>query len=173
MVELNGLIAEQLAALMAGIFLVLLILIIVVIVQGAKLKGMRRRYQQMMAGSGVDNLESLLIDLKVQMDGIEDEQEKNRALMHTIQGRMKGLKGNIGVKRYNALGEHGGDLSFSLAILDEHRDGMVLTGIYNRDGSYVYAKAVKGGSSSHMLSPEENEAIALAQSTVRSDSSTP
>ena len=55
----------------------------------------------------------------------------------------------MGVKRYNAYGERGSDLSFSMAMINDNKDGMILTGIYNRDGSYVYAKPLKG--ESHLI----------------------
>ncbi|QYK70217.1 DUF4446 family protein [Paenibacillus sp. S02] len=173
MAELNGLIMEQLAGIVAGIVLILLILLIVIIVQGAKLKKMRRKYETMMAGSGVENLETLLIDLKVQMDTIEDEQETHRASMKSLRSKMTGLKGHIGIKRYNAFGERGSDLSFSLAIVDDNQDGMVLTGIYNRDGSYVYAKPLEAGQSTYSLSPEEKEAVTLAQQAGQNGNATP
>ncbi|MDP4096454.1 DUF4446 family protein [Paenibacillus sp. P96] len=172
MAELNGLIMEQISLFIAGITFIILMLLIIVMVQGAKLRKIHRKYEVMMSGSGVDDLETLLIDLKVQMDSIEDEQQKNRSMMDAIRNRMNGMKANIGMSRYNAFGERGGELSFSLALLDQESNGMVLTGIYNRDGSYVYAKPVAKGTSSYMLSDEEKEAITLAQQEAQNGSST-
>jgi hypothetical protein len=68
----------------------------------------------------------------------------------------------FGVVRYNAFEEMGGNLSFSLAILDDHGDGLVLTSINGRADSRTYAKPIKGLTSSHTLSDEEREAIASA-----------
>jgi hypothetical protein len=68
----------------------------------------------------------------------------------------------FGIVRYNAFEEMGGNLSFSLAILDDHGDGLVLTSINGRADSRSYAKPVKGLSSTHTLSDEEREAIASA-----------
>lgn len=172
MAELNRLMMEQLAGIIAGVVLILFILLIVIIIQGAKLKNIRRKYDAMMSGSGVENLESLLIDLKVQMDTIEDEHQIHRADMETLHNRLNGIKGHIGIKRYNAFGERGSDLSFSLAIVDNQQNGLVLTGIYNRDCSYVYAKPLTEGDSSYPLSPEEKEAVSLAQQAGQNGSST-
>ncbi|MFB5762656.1 DUF4446 family protein [Paenibacillus medicaginis] len=173
MAELNGLIMEQLSLFITGIAFFIFILLIIVMVQGAKLRKMRRKYEVMMSGSGVDDLETLLIDLKMQMDSIEDEQQKSRSVMEAIRHQMNGMKANIGLTRYNAFNERGGELSFSLALLDQASDGMVLTGIYNRDGSYVYAKPVQSGTSSYMLSDEEKEAISLAQQAAQNGNATP
>jgi hypothetical protein len=68
----------------------------------------------------------------------------------------------FGVVRYNAFEEMGGNLSFSLAVLDDHGDGIVMTSINGRADSRTYAKPIKGLSSSHTLSDEEREAVAAA-----------
>lgn len=68
----------------------------------------------------------------------------------------------VGYYRYNAFPDTGGELSFSLVLLDGRQDGFVLTSLYGRQEARVYAKQVKAGSSSARLSPEEQEAIRLA-----------
>ena len=68
----------------------------------------------------------------------------------------------FGMVRYNAFEEMGGNLSFSLALLDDHGDGVVLTSISGRTEARIYAKPVKGLESSHNLSDEEREAISSA-----------
>lgn len=162
MQDINELINEQLGVIIGVLVLFILVLLIWNIVQGSKLKKMRRKYEVMMAGEGVEDLESLLIDLKMQMDGIEDEQDKQRKLINSVKEAFPRQKAKVGIKRYNAYAEHGSELSFSLAIISELQDGIVLTGIYNRDGSYVYAKPLQKGESPYSLSPEEKEAITLA-----------
>lgn len=68
----------------------------------------------------------------------------------------------VGYYRYNAFPDTGGELSFSLVLLDGRQDGFVLTSLYGRQEARVYAKQVKAGSSSARLSPEEQEAIRRA-----------
>lgn len=67
-----------------------------------------------------------------------------------------------GMVRYNAFRDTGSDLSFSLALLNEHNDGVVLNGIYARDMSNIYAKPIEGGKSKYALSDEEKQAIEIA-----------
>ncbi|RRJ62994.1 DUF4446 family protein [Paenibacillus oralis] len=158
----NDLILDQLF-LVVGIIIILFVWLFVWnLVQGGKLRKMRKKYDLMMQGTGVEDLESLLIDLKMQQGKIEDIQETQARQLGELQRLMPKQKAKIGIKRYNAFGERGNDLSFSIAFINEDQDGVVLTGIYNRDGSFVYAKSLSKGESSHALSPEEQEAIALA-----------
>ena len=56
----------------------------------------------------------------------------------------------------------GGRLSFSVALLDDSGDGLVLTSINGRSETRTYAKGVKATKSDHQLSPEESQAIAYA-----------
>ncbi|GAK41469.1 DUF4446 family protein [Paenibacillus urinalis] len=163
MTDMNELILEQLPLIVFGIVLVLIILLIMLIVQTAKVSKLRKNYNKFMSSTGVEDLESLLLNLKVQMDAIEDEQAVNKDMVATMNKKLDRIQGKMGIKRYNAYGDRGADLSFSIAMLNEREDGLVLTGLYNRDGSYVYAKPLQGGESTYTLSNEEKEAITLAR----------
>jgi hypothetical protein len=70
---------------------------------------------------------------------------------------------HLAVVRYDAFGDMGGHLSWSLALLDEAGDGVVLTSIHGRSDSRTYAKSVASWSCEQQLSPEEDEAIAHAR----------
>lgn len=162
MSELNEIISEQLSLFIMGFALVIILLAIILIVQGAKLRKMRRRYEAMMSGSGIEDLESLLINLKNQSDMLEEEQREHKQLIEAAQAKMRGMKSKVAMKRYNAFGERGNDLSFSLAILDDNHSGIVLTSLHNRENSYIYSKPIDKGESQYPLSPEEKEVIAQA-----------
>jgi hypothetical protein len=69
---------------------------------------------------------------------------------------------HVAVVRYDAFPDMGGRLSFSVALLDDAGDGLVLTSINGRSETRTYAKGVKGGGSEHQLSPEEEQAISFA-----------
>jgi hypothetical protein len=66
---------------------------------------------------------------------------------------------HLAVVRYDAYGEMSGRLSWSMALVDDIGDGVVLTSINSRNDARSYAKEVKGFASESKLSPEEAEAI--------------
>lgn len=68
----------------------------------------------------------------------------------------------VGVVRYNPFSDVGGDQSFSIALLDANNDGIVITGLYGREGNRVYAKPIKNSESEYPLSGEEKKAIKKA-----------
>lgn len=163
MTELNNLISEQLFVIVAVLTVLVLLLLILVLAQSIRLGRLRKRYERMMAGAGIEDLESLLLNLKTQTDSVEDEQEKQRRTMLMIEQRQRMAKNKVGIKRYNAFSDQGSDLSFSLALLDDLDNGIVISGLHNRESSYVYAKPLDQGVSKYALSPEEKEAIDLAR----------
>lgn len=71
---------------------------------------------------------------------------------------------HLAVVRYDAFGDVGGHLSWTLALLDEGGDGVVLSSINGRSEARTYAKSVSGWTSDQQLSAEEEEAIAHARS---------
>lgn len=162
MQDLNDLISDQLFGFIAALAVLVLWLLIWNFVQGAKLRKMRSKYEMMMKGTGVEDLESLLVNLKIQLDKVEDEHEQQQRQLQRLEAILPAQKAKIGIKRYNAYAEQGSDLSFSVAIINEAKDGIVITSLYSRDGSYVYAKPITQGGSTYSLSPEELEAIGQA-----------
>jgi hypothetical protein len=70
---------------------------------------------------------------------------------------------HLAVVRYDAFGDMGGHLSWSLALLDDDGNGVVLTSIHGRSDARTYAKNVAGWASEQQLSPEEEEAVAHAR----------
>ena len=69
----------------------------------------------------------------------------------------------IGLVRFNPFKELGGDHSFSMAILDSHDSGIIITSLHTRDRTRVYMKDIKKGKSSFELSSEEKKALVDAQ----------
>ena len=65
--------------------------------------------------------------------------------------------------RYDAFGDMGGRLSWSLALVDAGGDGIVLTSIHGRSDARTYAKSITGWQPDQPLSPEEDEAVQAAR----------
>jgi hypothetical protein len=78
------------------------------------------------------------------------------------EGLIEGAVRHIGLVRYDAFEDVGGRLSFSCALLDDHRTGVVVTSINGRQDTRVYAKPIAEGHSPYNLSVEEEEAIRQA-----------
>jgi hypothetical protein len=70
---------------------------------------------------------------------------------------------HLAVVRYDAFGDMGGHLSWSMALLDDGGNGVVLTSIHGRSEARTYAKNINAWSCDQALSPEEEEAVKLTK----------
>lgn len=80
------------------------------------------------------------------------------ALAHTVQG--------VGLVRFRAFQDTGGDQSFALALMDGEGNGVVLSALYGRGATRIYAKPVQGWLSPKALGEEEEQALAQAREIV-------
>jgi hypothetical protein len=123
------------------------------------LRKTKKTFRRLTNGNNQVNIEQLLIDIRDRYDAVKSEQEKQSTMLKAIQARLKTMKSKIGVHRYNAFAPDGSDLSFTIAMVDEEANGVLLTGIHSREQTYVYAKPVEKGQSAYHLSPEEKETL--------------
>jgi hypothetical protein len=65
--------------------------------------------------------------------------------------------------RFQALSDYGGDQSFALVLTSAQGDGVIISSVFAREGTRVYAKPLQGWTSSYSLSFEEEKAIKQAQ----------
>jgi hypothetical protein len=87
-----------------------------------------------------------------------------------LRGEVQALKVESGealrhlaVVRYDAFGDMGGRLSWSMALLDDGGNGVVLTSIHGRSEARTYAKNVAAWTCDQAMSPEEEEAVTLSK----------
>jgi len=82
--------------------------------------------------------------------------------LKNLKNEAKNSLNKVEIIRYNPFKDAGGDQSFSIAMLNDNKDGFVLTSLYGRDNNRIYAKPIKNGKTSYTLSEEEKEVIAKA-----------
>lgn len=150
-----------------GVALVVLLsvnlLVLAIAVAGlAKASRLARRQALMLRGVDGDSLEKLLLDYS--NDVVQTRERLQRALdtgdANTVS--LQRTPRRMGLVRYDAFSNVGGQQSFSLALLDDQSNGIVLSGLYSRQDVRVYAKPVEKGNSSFQLTPEEQRAVASA-----------
>ena len=92
--------------------------------------------------------------------------EDTRALRQEVaalQAEQAQALRHLAVIRYDAFPDTGGQLSWSMALLDDAGGGVVLSSIQGRNESRTYAKSVRDWTSEAQLSPEEQDAISQAR----------
>lgn len=145
------------------LFIISILSIILLVFNYLKLNRIKRDYSEFMKklGNGKDIEESL----KNYIERVQKVEDLNKEIIQYCERLDKTVDTciqKVGIVRYNAFKDVGSNLSFTLALLDNNNNGVVLNGIYSRDNSNIYAKPVKDGKSEYVLSEEEKEAIEKA-----------
>ena len=97
---------------------------------------------------------------------LDANDERTGRLRHDLDGLVEHLPRSIqavGLVRFQAFSDYGGDQSFALALADAQGDGAIISSVFAREGTRVYAKSLQGWTSTYSLSFEEEEAIKQAR----------
>ena len=127
-----------------------------------QLRRMRLLHERLWEGVDAPRLEEVVGRLEARLAEVAERLDSLDSSLRKLAESQKGCVQKVGMVRYNAFPDVGGELSFSLELLDGHDDGVVLSGLYGREGSRIYAKPIEGGASSINLSDEEREALRRA-----------
>lgn len=124
--------------------------------------------------SQIDILGEQLADLHQYVDQrcAATEQQASTTVAEAVKSVLPstdevGALRNVALVRYDAFSEMSGRLSFSVALLDNAGDGVVISALAGRTDTRVYAKGVSDGKGEHELSPEEQQAVSSAISDRR------
>jgi hypothetical protein len=140
-----------LAALVVSLALAVALIVVV-----GRTRGLERRLAAMTGDPRIlERLTTLEREVSALSGRLEHVEVKTDRLGEEAQRCLR----RVGIVRYDAFKELGGHLSFSLALLDGRRDGVVLSVLNDRNGARAYAKPVAGGRSTLTLSEEEQRAI--------------
>ena len=138
--------------------------LIIAIINSARTRNIIRKYKRIMRGMDNKNLKAILLNhietVESTIARIERMEKNHKDIVNNLESCIQ----NVCVKRYNPFKQMGGDLSFSAALLDKKGNGLVLTGLFTRHSSSIYAKPIKDKASDYPLSQEEVEAIEKAMS---------
>lgn len=145
-----------------GMLVLIIILMILIIVQMVKLNKLNKKYRKFMSGKNAKNLETDIMALFEDNKLIKVAVDKNRKDIHTLYKRFENAFQKIGLVKYDAFAQMGGQLSFSLALLDENNDGFILNSVHSADGCYSYTKEIKKGTCDVFLGDEEKKALDMA-----------
>lgn len=132
-------------------------------VTNVRLNRMIRHYRRLGRNVGGDKLELLLEEVLNRTDLATAEVAAVRQELGGLADAVESHLQKVGMVRYNAFEDTGGDQSFALALLDAHGNGAIFNGLYHRNDCKVYAKPVRDWKSSYSMSDEEIEAIRKAR----------
>ena len=140
--------------------------LILISINHFKLVRLSKKYKLLLKGLSEKNVEDLMISYSNEMYKIKNNIEGNiKSRLSYLEKLIPTCLRHFGLVSYNAFENVSNNMSFSVAALNDKNDGIILTGIYTRENSYVYSKEVIKGQSNKELSREEKDALNKALAT--------
>ena len=99
-----------------------------------------------------------------EVDAVNRELREKNAVMDAL---LQTALTRVGIVRFSAFKDMGSDLSYAVALLDAHNNGVVFSSIFAREDSRTYVKPIEDGHSSYTLTDEEKKAIHDAIASAR------
>lgn len=128
----------------------------------SKYNKLNKRLSKFTTGRDAANLEEVITKRFSEIRQIvKNEKQQNRDI-DLINDKFLTTFCKIGLVKYDAFKEMSGKLSFSLALLTENHDGIIITSMHSREGCFTYCKEVTNEESYYVLSEEERLALNVA-----------
>ena len=157
--NINLMLSENIAVIVALLLLLIIVQTIMLLRAEKRVKGLQGKYDFFTKGSENVDIGELLTETLSEVRSGRIEMEKLNSRCNGLRDQLKDCVQKVGVVRFNAFDDTGSDLSYSVALLDERKDGVVFSSIFGRDENRCYAKPIKEGKSDYQLSKEEIEAL--------------
>lgn len=149
---------EELTMLAAAFALVALWLLVLTVRQ----RKLNAFFRAIARGGSRPSLEQTVYELVEKVDSIEVRARELSARLQRVEGVSGRAVTGVGLVRYNPFPDTGGNFSWSLALLDESGDGVIVTALNGRHESRFYLKEIAGLRCELPLSDEEEEALRKA-----------
>ena len=120
-----------------------------------------------MTGKDGTSLEATLDWITKKIATTDETLDAHKEALEFLDRRVKRSVRGYSLVRYNSYESDGGDQSFASALLDEHRDGYILSVITNRNHVGVYAKRINRGTPESVLTEQETDALTIAQKSLK------
>jgi hypothetical protein len=135
------------------------ILAVGMILQAKKIRRYQSRWKELIDGTKGENLERLLYDHLRERMQLQTQIDTLAERASVLEDKASGSKRHLGLVKYDAFEDVGGNQSFALAIYDDRGDGALITSLIGRTDCRVYCKPLIAGKSERNLSQEEQRAI--------------
>ncbi|GMV89579.1 MAG: hypothetical protein AMXMBFR81_25100 [Chthonomonas sp.] len=157
---------EQLAPFTTHVLLgqsaIIVTLVVVLASMVGRIKRIEASRSTLLRGVTGENLEEIVdrhLREQVRLEGKVDQIDQRTSV---IEKKMARTKRHMGIVRYDAFTDVGGQQSFALALLDDNGEGAILNGVVGRSDVRIFCKPLQKGESDRTLSEEEQKALALA-----------
>ena len=152
----------DIAYILIGFAAAILLLLILVIVSMVRISKLNKRLARFMKGKDAQSLEKEIVGLYEDNKFLKNMVDNNKRDIRQLHKQLVKAFQKVGIVKYDAYQQMGGLLSFSLALLDEDNNGLIINSVHSTEGCYTYTKEIHRGECDIELSNEEKVALEQA-----------
>jgi hypothetical protein len=145
-----------------GLSVLSLILLLCLIAVSRRVSKLRRRYSTKLMDGSVGEIVDCLAQQTSAVTAIETRLDEIGAKQAEQADAIAGCVQKVGLVRFDAFDDIGGEQSFAIVLLDGSGSGMAISSLYGRHDSRLYAKGITNGEGERALSDEERAAMSKA-----------
>ncbi len=160
MESINDIVSQNLAVIVIALTVVAVVALLIAAVNASRVRVLNTRFAWVTGdgAGGPDTLDTLL-------KTVQSNQGDLSALRSTLEGVVEDGKAHfkrIGLVRYDAFEGIAGQQSYSLCLINENRNGVMLSSLVGHGFSRSYAVEIVNGEPSRKLGDEEARALTEA-----------
>ena len=121
------------------------------------------RVSRLLQGKDAKSLEDTFTYIIDEVKRLNDNQVITEKTLHNLNNRLRKSLTGFRTIRFNPFPEQGGNQSFAIALINEEGDGLVLSSLYSREKTSMFAKPIKKGIPEFELTEEEKTALKEAR----------
>ncbi len=119
----------------------------------------QHRLKKFWAGKKGHDLEEMLEQIIAYVERLDNRSDVMHSHITDIDARVKHAVMDARAIRFNAFSDTGGNQSFAIALLDENGTGIIISSLYSREKTSVFAKPITAYTSTYDLTEEEKEVL--------------
>jgi hypothetical protein len=127
-----------------------------------RVRGLTSARGELAAAASSGDFVGVALSLQAQIDALVAADTRLATDDAAIAARLETAVRHVGLSRFAALPGDVGEQSFTVALLDDHATGFVLTSMHGRGAYRIYAKPITDGVAELVLTGEEEGAAQQA-----------
>lgn len=145
--------------LLAILFILIVVNLALILLLYSKIANIRQNQAVFNKKFANETVEDLLMKSFQRQADLGRDVAKYKNDVFILQEKQRKNFDSVKLVRYSASDDNDAKLSFSLGLTNESNDGIVLTGLYFRNGVNLYVKHINEGVPDMELSEEEQKVI--------------
>jgi hypothetical protein len=117
------------------------------------------RLKKLFKGGKGQNIDDIMVAYRVAIEDIYENLDKTKEIIDNHESRIKKAVTTPKTIRFNAWGDMSGAQSFTTKITDEEGNGVIMSTLYAREKTSIFAKPINNWSAEQELSDEEKELL--------------